>query len=240
MDESVKSKDVQDLFTRGTHHRNISVILLTQNFYHKNMRTLTLNAKYICAFKNPRDNTFISTLGSQMNNRKKNLLMEDAFAQSTKNPYGYLFIDCAQNQNDWFRFRDRIFPDHLCTFFVDKNITHKLSDELICKTTLAKKSDEHCEIQPDSACTNRWTQELFRTSTPITGSYAQVASQDQNMYDKKSSCASIITDSGSKLTHKKNQDTELPRKQEFACTVSGCLTTFTRADSLLRHLRTKH
>lgn len=241
MDESVKSKDVQDLFTRGTHHRNLSVILLTQNFYHKNMRTLTLNAKYICVFKNPRDNTFICTLGSQMNNRRKNLLMEDAFAQSTKHPYGYLFIDCAQNQNDWFRLRDRIFPDDLCTFFVDKDCPNKLRDELICKSTLAKKSGEHREIQPDTACTSRWDQELFRTSTPSEGSsLTQVSPQDKNTYDEKSSYAPIITDSISKLAHVKHQIKGGLKTQKFACSVLGCLTTFTRSDNLLRHLRTKH
>jgi hypothetical protein len=50
------SKDVCDLFTKGSHHRNISVILKTQNLFHqgKFCRDISLNAKYI-VLKNVRD-----------------------------------------------------------------------------------------------------------------------------------------------------------------------------------------
>jgi len=42
------------VFTRGSHHRNVSVILMVQNFLNKNhhMRTISLNAQYIVLFKN--------------------------------------------------------------------------------------------------------------------------------------------------------------------------------------------
>ena len=45
----VYSKDVCDLFTKGSHHRNISVLLLTQNLFHQgiNCRDISLNAKYL-------------------------------------------------------------------------------------------------------------------------------------------------------------------------------------------------
>ncbi|CAG7816081.1 unnamed protein product, partial [Allacma fusca] len=43
MDGVSKNKAVVDLFTRGSHHRSISVFLLVQNFFFPNMRTITLN-----------------------------------------------------------------------------------------------------------------------------------------------------------------------------------------------------
>jgi len=45
---------VANLFTKGSHHRNISVIYLTQNLFHKNphMRTISLNSHYMILFKN--------------------------------------------------------------------------------------------------------------------------------------------------------------------------------------------
>jgi len=51
------SKDVCDLFTKGSHHRNISVIQITQNLFHqgKFCRDISLNAKYIFVLKNVRD-----------------------------------------------------------------------------------------------------------------------------------------------------------------------------------------
>ena len=53
----VYSRDVCDLFTKGSHHRNISVLLLTQNLFHQgtNCRDISLNAKYLVLLKNVRD-----------------------------------------------------------------------------------------------------------------------------------------------------------------------------------------
>ena len=44
----VYSKEVCDLFTKGSHHRNISVLLLTQNIFHQpsHCSDISLNAKY--------------------------------------------------------------------------------------------------------------------------------------------------------------------------------------------------
>jgi ABC-type dipeptide/oligopeptide/nickel transport system ATPase subunit len=54
---SAYSRDVCDLFTKGSHHRNISVILISQNLFHqgKYCRDISLNAKYLVVFKNVRD-----------------------------------------------------------------------------------------------------------------------------------------------------------------------------------------
>ena len=45
------SKDLCDLFTKGSHHRNISVILITQNLFHQGRfcRDISLNARYSVA-----------------------------------------------------------------------------------------------------------------------------------------------------------------------------------------------
>ena len=46
---------VANLFTKGSHHRNVSVVFLAQNLFPKNKfaRTMRLNAHYIVLFKNP-------------------------------------------------------------------------------------------------------------------------------------------------------------------------------------------
>ena len=51
------SKDVCDQFTKGSHHRNITVILITQNLFHqgKYCRDISLNATYIVVLKFVRD-----------------------------------------------------------------------------------------------------------------------------------------------------------------------------------------
>jgi len=49
----VYGREVCDLFTKGSHHRNISVLLLTQNFFHQgtHCRDISLNAKYVVLLK---------------------------------------------------------------------------------------------------------------------------------------------------------------------------------------------
>jgi len=61
------SKDVCDLFTKGSHHRYISVILITQNLFHqgKYCRGISLNAEYI-VLKNVRDREQFSHLARQV------------------------------------------------------------------------------------------------------------------------------------------------------------------------------
>jgi len=47
LNDAYSSGLVCDLFTEGSHHRNISVILITQNIFHqsKNCRDISLNLK---------------------------------------------------------------------------------------------------------------------------------------------------------------------------------------------------
>jgi hypothetical protein len=61
------SETVCDLFTKGSHHRNVSVFLLTLNFFHQGTkcRDISLNAKYVVALKNVRDRNQFSFLARQ-------------------------------------------------------------------------------------------------------------------------------------------------------------------------------
>jgi hypothetical protein len=51
------SREVCDLFMNGSHHRNLSVILITQNLFHqgRHCMDISLNAKYLVLLKNVRD-----------------------------------------------------------------------------------------------------------------------------------------------------------------------------------------
>jgi len=64
----VYSKDVCDLFTKGSHHKNISFILITQNLFHQGRfcRDISLNAKYLVALKNVRDKSQLQYLARQV------------------------------------------------------------------------------------------------------------------------------------------------------------------------------
>ena len=63
-----KDKRVVNLFTRGSHHRNLSVTYIVQNLFHqgKGSSSISLNSHYLVLFKNPRDKLQILTLAKQM------------------------------------------------------------------------------------------------------------------------------------------------------------------------------
>jgi len=93
MVESSGNKDITLLFTRGTHHKNCSVVLITQNFFEKGLRTITLNSHYLVIMKSRRTLSQISALARQLYSKKIGFL-EEAYEDVTKEPgRGYLFLD---------------------------------------------------------------------------------------------------------------------------------------------------
>ncbi|KAG8239534.1 hypothetical protein J437_LFUL019203 [Ladona fulva] len=114
IDDLMKEADgrVVDLFTRGSHHRNLSVIHLTQNLFHqgKGSRGISLNTYYIIYFKNPRDRSQIFHLSRQLHPEKSKLFHE-SYNDATEKPHGYLFIDLKQTTPGIYRYRTQIFPD---------------------------------------------------------------------------------------------------------------------------------
>jgi hypothetical protein len=100
---------VLDIFTKLSHHRNMSVIFLTQNLFFKSKqsRTMNINTQYIVLFKNPRDALQVATLGRQMYPGNSNFLVE-AFKDATERPHGYLLIDLHPVTLEKFRIRTNI------------------------------------------------------------------------------------------------------------------------------------
>ena len=101
---------VSKLFTKGSHHRNISVIYVSQNLYSKNNRTISLNTHYLVLFKNPRDASQIACLGRQIypNDSKH---FHEAFDDATLQPHNYLLLDFKQSTPEKCRLRASVFPD---------------------------------------------------------------------------------------------------------------------------------
>ena len=67
MQEIGQNSAMSTLFTRQSHHKNLSVIFVVQNFFHqsKRMRDIHLSTNYIIFFKNPRDMSQIKVLDRQ-------------------------------------------------------------------------------------------------------------------------------------------------------------------------------
>jgi hypothetical protein len=94
MVQSGKDKRISDLFTKGSHHRNLSIIYIVQNIFHqgKEIRNISLNAHYIVLFKSPRDKQQMHMLARQINPGKVQEFMR-SYDDATSRPHGYLMLD---------------------------------------------------------------------------------------------------------------------------------------------------
>src|SRR5271154_3304383 len=112
--EAGNSKEVCNLFTRGSHHNNCSVILTTQNLFSyresKYSTTINRNCKYMVLFKSPRDCSFVRTLDSQMYPEKKRFLTK-AYRKATEVKHGYLLVDTSQECPDHLRLKRNLFRE---------------------------------------------------------------------------------------------------------------------------------
>lgn len=106
--------NVVDLFTKGSHHYNLSVIFVTQNIFNqgKGRRDISLNAHYIVCFKNPRDRQQILHLSKQIYPENPKYIQE-AYNDAAARPYGYLLFDLRQATPDIIRFRTNIFKSDI-------------------------------------------------------------------------------------------------------------------------------
>ena len=109
----VKGGTMGNLFTKGSHHTNTSVIFIVQNLFSQNspeIRTMSLNCLYMIIMKNPRDKQQVGVLDTQMFPGKGRFLTS-VYEDATKKPHGYLFIATNQYTHDDLRVRTHIFPD---------------------------------------------------------------------------------------------------------------------------------
>ena len=91
---SETNQRVVNMFTKISHHRNVSVVYLTQNGFDKNKyaRTISINIHYLFLFKNSGDATQFATLARQMYQNTSKFAIK-ASKNSINASYGYLLIE---------------------------------------------------------------------------------------------------------------------------------------------------
>ena len=112
MDEGSGDKRVLDLFTKDSHHRNATVIYMTQDMFPegKFSKTISRNAHYIIAFKNPRDQSGVRILTQQAFPQEfKDVL--NVYRESIERPYRYLLFDLHPSSSDQERLKTDVLQD---------------------------------------------------------------------------------------------------------------------------------
>lgn len=112
---------VTKLFTKGSHHRNVSVMFIVQNLFGKNkeQRTISLNSHYLVVFKNPRDASQVTHLAKQIYPGKLKYVQE-SYKDATSLPHGYLLVDLRQSTPDHLRLRTKVFPTEYQVVYLQK------------------------------------------------------------------------------------------------------------------------
>ena len=112
MEEGGQDKRVLDLFTKDSHHRNITVLYLTQDLSplaNSPRRSIAMPITHIVAFKNPRDQTGIRTILLQaFPDRWRQVLR--LFKRITSRPFGYLMLDVHPASDDRYRLWSHLTP----------------------------------------------------------------------------------------------------------------------------------
>ena len=112
MNEGSSDKRVLDLFTKHSHHRDITVLYLCQDMFPvgKYAKTISRNAHYIVAFKNPRDQLGVRNVLLQAFPSTWQTALQ-VFQHVTKQPYQYLLLDLHPASSDDRRLVSRILKD---------------------------------------------------------------------------------------------------------------------------------
>ena len=111
MIDTSRNNRIVNLFTRGSHHRNLRVIYIVQNIFHqgKGRRRISLNSHYLVLFKNPRDKLQILTLAKRMYPGQTDLFLNQ-YEEVVKRSFGYLLIDLKTTTQDNCRLRTNVLP----------------------------------------------------------------------------------------------------------------------------------
>lgn len=109
MTELKGNSELVNLFTKGSHHWNCSVIYIVQDLFYDRQRTNRINSQYILLLKNPADRLTPANLARQVF-PGKGAFFADAFDKATKNAHGYILMDLDQSTPDNLRVRSNILP----------------------------------------------------------------------------------------------------------------------------------
>ena len=112
MTAAAKDPKIADLFTEGSHHRNLSVINLTQNIFPRGQNAVTQrrNTHYMVIFKSPMSQDQIKVLAGYIFPSRVSEFI-DIYHQATDRRHGYLIVDGTQSCPEALRLRTYVNPN---------------------------------------------------------------------------------------------------------------------------------
>jgi len=113
---------LNDAYSKQVCHRNIRVILITQNLFYQGLycTDISLNAKYFVLLKSVRDKNQFTFLARQIYPKNSASLCK-AYLDATQRTHGYLLLDPSKDIDDPLCLRTDILPiEHNHLLLADK------------------------------------------------------------------------------------------------------------------------
>ena len=114
LSDIVARKDnlLQQLFTILGHHKNLSIILVSQMLFKSgdyNFSVLSENVHYLFLYKSPRNSSKIIQLAKQVSPYDNKFIVK-SYKEATSEAYTYLLFDFHQKTPEKIRLRSKKFP----------------------------------------------------------------------------------------------------------------------------------
>ena len=202
MIEAGKDNRIVNLFTKGSHHRNLSVIYIVQN-QGKGNRSISLNSHYLVLFKNPRDKLQILTLAKQMYPSETAWFIKE-YEEAVRRPYGDLFVDLKPTTPDRCRLRTNVLPgeERFDEGFEENRISQELLQYLRQQTLMMRpRNSEMQRIQ------NNMDNLLYRTNLEEDQKGKQYMQLQNKFLNYKNQLKSLITEATIPTQPKKSNRT---------------------------------
>ena len=115
MEEVSKSKTAMDIFTKHSHHRNMTVLFLVQKLYGwtHNTRVISQNAHLMICVQR-------SDIGASDVPRKPFMFLSEAFIDATKRPHSHLVVNSYQRTDDRMRVMGNLFEQANPAVYIPK------------------------------------------------------------------------------------------------------------------------
>jgi hypothetical protein len=120
MTRKADSPHLTEIFSVYTHHRNLSTILVLQNFFYKakNLRDISLNVQGLILFKNLRSPQQMAILGGQIFPGPKRKFFTQAYEIACSKEHGYLFVNLNPKDSQNYQLMTDILPDTYTRVFL--------------------------------------------------------------------------------------------------------------------------
>ena len=106
----MRQQFLDTVFTRGSHNWGMSVVLVTQHLFTKELKVARNNSHYLVLMRNPAGALQIKTLATQLFPTKTADFMQ-AYKDATSKQFGYLLVDMHPKTPELIRLRTHIYSD---------------------------------------------------------------------------------------------------------------------------------